>query len=84
MRDHTLKNEVGRIEDELQKLSSELDQIAFKAQGAGAEGHAEFYWSVMSDIGAALNDIEDAYSKLLNGDEELGVEALADEVEVRQ
>lgn len=81
VRDHRLKNEIGAVEDRLVALSGDFNSIIAKARLDGASGHAEFYEHVQGDITAAIGHLVDAYSWLLNGAEDLGVEPLGDETD---
>jgi hypothetical protein len=80
MRDHELKNAVGRLEDRTTRLLAEIERVMIGASDQGATGHAEYYDEILGHLRCSQGDLYSAYSLLLNGDEARGVEALGDEV----
>lgn len=81
MRDHDLKNKVGKIEDETTLLAREMRDVSIRADRDGAHAHAEFYDRVADHLDRAVKELVSAYSLLLNGDGD-AIEPLDDEREV--
>jgi hypothetical protein len=77
-RDRLLLDAIGKHEDALRKIANDFDAIVPAARREKAFGHAEFYEDVQGQLTAAIGHLENAYSRMLNGADWLGVESLED------
>ncbi len=68
MRDHELKNKVGKLEDATVLLAREMRDVSIRADRDGAHDHASFYDEVADYVDGAARELQSAYSLLLNGD----------------
>lgn len=79
MRDNDIKNEIGNAEDSVCDLANWLDEIRTDAAAEGAEDHAALYERVSTALWSAQRELVRAYTLLLNGDPDNGVEPLNEE-----